>query len=351
MDKIINEDLEKIKGTVKGYGFAGKKVLVTGAVGFIGSWLCDVLVGFGADVVAVDDLSTGRIDNIDHLTKTPSIKFIRSDVSAFESADKFDFILHMAGHTSPNDYQVHPIETLLTSALGSFRMAELARLNDATLMFASTSEVYGDTEIVPTPESYLGKVDPIGPRSCYYEGKRFSEALLMAYFRKYGLDIRIPRIFDTYGPRLREDGLYGRVISRFIIQALTNKPITVYGDGKQTRSFCYVIDTITALMLLMTTAKAKGEIVNVGNTREVTILELLNKIVEDTKCKSTIKFQPLPPDDPLRRCPDTNKLERLVAWKPTVGFEQGLGRTIKWFSEKGQSNPFNSIRTSIVRLK
>jgi len=358
MDKIISEDLEKIKGTVKGYGFAGKRVLITGGVGFVGSWLCDMLVGFGANVVVVDDLSTGRIKNIDHLTKTPSIKFIRSDVCVFESNDKFDFILHMAGHTSPNEYQVHPIETLQASALGSFRMCELARVNDATLMFASTSEVYGDTEVIPTPESDWGKVDPNGPRSCYNEGKRFAEALLMAYFRKYGLDVKIPRIFNSYGPRLREDGIYGRVISRFIMQALANQPITVYGNGKQTRSFCYVTDTITGLMLLMINPRAKGEVVNIGNTKEVTILELVDKVIEVTKSKSTIKFQPLPKDDPKRRCPDTNKLERLVRWKPKVSFEEGLERTIKWFSgkdqsdsfsEEEQSSPFNSIKTSSVR--
>jgi len=319
-----------------------------------------MLVGFGANVVVVDDLSTGRIKNIDHLTKTPSIKFIRSDVCVFESNDKFDFILHMAGHTSPNEYQVHPIETLQASALGSFRMCELARVNDATLMFASTSEVYGDTEVVPTPESYWGMVDPNGPRSCYVEGKRFAEALLMAYFRKYGLDVRIPRIFDSYGPRLREEGIYGRVISRFIVQALTNRPITVYGDGKQTRSFCYVTDTVTGLMLLMINPRAKGEVVNVGSTKEVTILELVDKVIEATKCKSTIKFQPLPKDDPKRRCPDANKLERLVGWKPNVSLEEGLERTITWFSRKEpsnpfsrkeQTNPFNSIGTSILRLR
>ena len=178
MDKIISEDLEKIKSTVKGDNFAEKKVLVTGGAGFIGSWLCDVLVGFGADVTVVDDFSTGRTKNIDHLTKKALFKLVKSDVCTFGSKEKFDFIFHMAGHASPDEYQAHPIETLQTSALGSFGMAELARKNDATLLFASTSEVYGDTEVIPTPESYWGKVNPIGPRSCYDEGKRFAEALL-----------------------------------------------------------------------------------------------------------------------------------------------------------------------------
>ena len=221
MDNIISEDLEKIMNAVKGDVFAEKNVLVTGGAGFIGSWLCDVLLGFGADVTAVDNMSTGRTKNIDHLTKNPSFKFVKSDVCAYKSNEKLDFIFHMAAHASPDEYQVHPIETLQTSALGSFSMAELARKNDATLLFASTSEVYGDAEIIPTPESYWGKVNPIGPRSCYDEGKRFAEALLMAYDKQYGLNARIPRIFNSYGPRLREDGLYGRAMSRFILQALS----------------------------------------------------------------------------------------------------------------------------------
>jgi UDP-glucuronate decarboxylase len=331
MDNMISEDLEKIKRTVKGDNFDGKKVLVTGGAGFIGSWLCDILVDCRAEVTAVDDLSTGRIKNIDHLTKNPSFKFTEADVCAFGGEGKFDFIFHMAGHASPDEYQTHPIETLQTSASGSFVMAELARKNDATLLFASTSEVYGDAEVIPTPETYWGKVNPIGPRSCYDEGKRFAEALLIAYNKQHGLDVRVPRIFNTYGPRLREDGLYGRAMSRFILQAQTNEPITVYGDGKRTRSFCYVTDTVTALILLMTSPKAKGEVVNVGNTREITIIELAKKVQEATKCESNIEFHPLPKDDPKRRCPDTNKLERLIAWKPNVGFEEGLERVINWF--------------------
>ena len=333
MDRIIREDLEKIKSVAKGEAFAGKRVLVTGGAGFIGSWLCDVLVGFEAHVTAVDDLSTGRTRNVDHLTKNPLFKFVKSDVCAFGCEEKFNFVFHMAAHASPDEYQAHPIETLQTSALGSFAMAELARKNDASLLFASTSEVYGDAEVIPTPETYWGKVNPVGPRSCYDEGKRFAEALLTAYSAQYGLDVRIPRIFNSYGPRLREDGLYGRAMSRFILQALTHQPITVYGDGRQTRSFCYVTDTVSALMLLTVSPKTKGEVVNVGNTKEVTILELAKKVQEATKSKST-EFHPLPEDDPKRRCPDTAKLERLVGWKPHVSLEEGLKRTVAWFSQK-----------------
>jgi UDP-glucuronate decarboxylase len=334
IDAIIREDLQSIKDAVPKDAFDGKNVLVTGGAGFIGSWLCDVLTDFGASVLVVDDFSTGRIVNIEHLTGNRAFKLVESDVCAFDTGKRFDFIFHMAAHASPDEYMAHPIETLQTSAFGTQRIAELARKSDATLLFASTSEVYGDAEVVPTPESYWGKVNPIGPRSCYDEGKRFAEALLMAHSGQYGLDVRVPRIFNSYGPRLREDGLYGRALSRFILQALTNEPITVYGDGKQTRSFCYITDTVTGLMLLTTNPKAKGEVVNVGNTKEITILELAQKIKEVTKTESDLEFCPLPKDDPKRRCPDTSKLEGLVGWGPSVGLEDGLKRTLVWFEDK-----------------
>ena len=333
MDKIISHDINKIRDAIKGDAFAKKKVLVTGGAGFIGSWLCDVLIKFGSEVTVVDDLSTGRTKNIDHLTGNPNFKLIKTDVNKFKTKDEFELILHMAGHASPDEYQQHPIETLQTSSLGTENMAELARKNDAVMLFASTSEVYGDAEVVPTPESYWGKVNPIGPRSCYDEGKRYAEALLAAYHKQYGLNVKIPRIFNTYGPRLREDGLYGRAMSRFILQAQTNQPITIYGDGKQTRSFCYITDTITGLLLLAQRKEARGEVVNVGSSDEKTILELAIKIKELTKGLSSLTFHPLPKDDPKRRCPNTNKLEKLAGWKSNVSFEEGLKRTITWFSQ------------------
>lgn len=333
LDNIILEDLGNIKSSLKSSYFENKRVLVTGGAGFIGSWLCDILSNMKAQVTAVDDLSTGRIENISHLKKNSEFKFEKANICRYKNKGKFDFIFHMAGHASPDEYQIHPIETLQTSAIGSTNMAELARKNDSTLLFASTSEVYGDAEMVPTPESYWGKVNPIGPRSCYDEGKRFTEALLIAYAKQYGLNVRIPRIFNTYGPRLREDGLYGRAMSRFIAQALAEQPITVYGNGKQTRSFCYITDTVTSLMLLATSEKAKGEAVNVGNSKEITILDLANKIKEMVKNKSEITFHPLPTDDPKRRCPDTKKLESLTGFRSLVDFESGLKRTIQWFSK------------------
>jgi len=333
MDDIIRQDLENIKKNLNGEIFTSKKVLVTGGAGFIGSWICDLVTDFGAQVTVVDDLSTGRIENIEHLIKQAQIKFIQTDVCTFRSDEKFDFIIHMAGHASPDEYQTHPIQTLQTSATGTFVMAELARKNDATLLFSSTSETYGDTKIIPTPETYWGNVNPIGPRSCYDEGKRFAEALLVAYNKQYNLDVKIPRIFNSYGPRLREDGLYGRALSRFIAQALAKQDITVYGDGKQTRSFCYISDTITGLLLLATNPNAKGEVVNVGNTQEITIHELAQKIKEITQSKSPITFQPLPKDDPKRRCPDTTKLEKIVGWKPKIELQEGLKKTITWFTK------------------
>lgn len=272
--------------------------------------------------------------NIDHLFGKPKFEFVNKDVCTFKTKDKFDYILHMASHASPEEYQKHPIETLRTNSLGSASIAELARKLDATILLASTSEIYGDAEVVPTPETYWGNVNPIGPRSCYDEGKRFAEALFMAYHKQYGLDVKIARIFNTFGPRLREDGLYGRAVSRFIMQALKNKPITIYGDGTQTRSFCYISDTLTGLMLLTLNEKAKGEVVNVGNPQETTILQLAKKIKELTKSKSSLTFHPLPKDDPKRRCPDTSKMEKLLRWKPKISLEHGLTKTIVWFQRK-----------------
>lgn len=331
IDTIVASDVEKIKNKVKSDFYSGKKVLVSGGAGFIGSWICDALMGLGCEVTVVDDFSTGQLKNIQHHIGNSKFTLIKEKVQAFSSSTRFDVIFHLAAHASPDEYMVHPIETLQTSAFGTQKIAELARKCDATLLFASTSEVYGDAEIVPTPETYWGKVNPIGPRSCYDEGKRFAEALLMAYYKEYGLELRVPRIFNSYGPRLREDGLYGRALSRFILQALNNQHITVYGDGKQTRSFCYVTDTVTGLMLLAACEKAKGEAVNVGNTHEATILELAQRIKEASKCQSEIVFCPLPKDDPKRRRPDTTKLQSLVGWVPEVDFEEGLKRTLQWF--------------------
>jgi len=334
IDEIILEDIERIKGDLKGEDFEGKRVLVTGGAGFIGSWLVDVLVSFDAEVNCLDNLSTGKMENIDHLLDKPRFKFINKDVCTFKGGIKYDHILHLASRASPEEYQQHPIETLQTNSVGSYNMLELARKSDSRILFTSTSEVYGNAEVFPTPESCWGHVNPIGARSCYYEGKRFAESLFMAYHKRYGLDMRIARIFNSYGPRLRAEGVYGRAVSRFIAQALANQPLTVYGDGTQTRSFCYLTDTSVGLLLLSTDEGARGEVVNVGTSEEVTILELAQKIKQLTGSASPITFHPLPEGDPRRRCPDVGKAERLLRWKPKISLEEGLTRTITWFQKR-----------------
>jgi len=331
IDEIIAEEIATIKMNIEKNGLKEKRVLVTGGSGFIGSWLCDVLISLNSEVTCLDNLSTAKRDNVNHLLKEKLFKFINEDACTFKSDTKYDFILHLASHASPEEYIKRPIETLRTSSLGSHNILELARKSDATTLFTSTSEVYGDADIIPTPESYFGKVDPVGSRSCYYEGKRFAEALFLAYHREYKLDVRIARVFNSYGPRIRSDGSYARVVPRFITQALANQPITVYGDGMQTRSFCYISDTIIGLLLLLTNGKARGEVVNIGNPEEITILELAQKIKQFTQSVSSITFRSLPKDDPRRRCPDIRKIEKLLKWKPKISLDRGLKKTIGWF--------------------
>lgn len=334
IDKMITEDINRMKRDLRRMDFDGMSILITGGAGFIGSWLCDLLVSMDMEVACLDDLSTSTMRNIDHLIGKPEFEFINSDVCNFKVRNEFDYIMHLASHASPEEYQKKPIETLRANSLGSINVAEVARKEDATVLFASTSEVYGDAKVVPTPESYWGNVNPVGPRSCYDEGKRFSEALYMAYHRQYGLDVRIARVFNTYGPRLREDGLYGRAVSRFIMQALANKPITVYGNGKQTRSFCYIADTVEGFMLLALTKKANGEVVNIGNPQEITIIELAQRIRELTKSSAPMTFHPLPTDDPKRRSPKITMARTLLKWKPKTNLEEGLQKTISWFRRK-----------------
>jgi UDP-glucuronate decarboxylase len=333
IDSIILEDIEETKTALKEDAVKGNQILVAGGSGFIGSWICDVLVALGSTVTCVDDFSTGEKRNIDHLLSRSSFKFVKGDVSQLQVDAKFDCILHLASRASPEEYQKHPVKTLQSNSVGSFNMLEMARKHGARILFASTSEVYGDSEAIPTPESYWGNVNPIGVRSCYDEGKRFGEALFMAYHRQYGVDVRIARIFNTYGPRLRSEGGYGRAVSRFISQALANEPLTVYGDGAQTRSFCYVNDTVRGLLSLLIDPKGRGEVVNIGNPEEITILELAQRIRRLANSRSPIEFHPLPKDDPKRRCPDINKARKLLRWKPRISLEQGLARTIAHFKK------------------
>lgn len=336
IDKGIVNDLEVIQSRVPEDVFEGKRILVTGAAGFLGSWITDLLVLNNAEVTALDNFSTGLDFNIDHLYQNPSFGLIRDDITKINVGDleRYDLIFHLASRPSPDDYQRHPVETLLTSAKGTETMLEAARRHDAKIITTSTSEVYGDSNLIPTPENYWGNVNPIGPRSCYDEGKRYSESLITAYRRQYGLKTVILRIFNSYGPRLRSEGTYGRAVSRFIDQALSNEDITVYGTGEQTRSFTYVTDTIRGIIQATITKRAEGEIINIGNTKETTIIELAETIRKLTKSKSKISFRPLPPDDPKRRSPDTTKAKKLLDWQPEVNLETGLQRTIDWFKHK-----------------
>ena len=331
IDNIVSEDIKRIVNEMNDVFPEGKDILVTGGAGFIGSHLCDVLVEPGANVTCLDDFSTGLTANIDHLLGKSNFRLVKEDVSNFDGTEKYDYVLHFASRASPEEYQLNPIKTLLANSLGSYRMLELARTCDATILFGSSSEVYGDAKVIPTPETSWGNVNPIGLRSCYDEGKRFGEALFMAYHRQYGLDVRVVRIHNTYGPRLRADGYYARALSRFVFQALKGEDITVYGDGMQTRSFCYITDTLRGLLQAVVVEEAEGETINIGSPVETTILDLAQRIRELIGSKSRITFHQFPEDDPKRRCPDITKAKRILNWAPKISLGEGLDRTIRWF--------------------
>lgn len=332
MMDLIRSDVRDIVRALDGADFEGKIALVTGGAGFLGSWLCDVLIELGARVYCVDNFASGRWENISHLASEENFVFIEHDVSKpLEIKEKLDYIFHFASRASPFEFEHYPLEIIDANTLGTRNMLELAKKNNAKFIFASTSEIYGQPDVVPTPETYWGYVNPIGIRSCYDESKRLGETITMAYHRQYGVDVRIVRIFNTYGPRMRADGVYGRVVPRFISQALNEEPITVFGDGSQTRSFCYVTDLITGVLKFAVLENGNGEVVNLGNPREVSILELAHIIKKLTNSDSPIEFHPLPPDDPPRRCPDISKAQKLLNWKPKVELEEGLKKTIKWF--------------------
>lgn len=334
-DQIIGSAIESMLKQPDLCSLQSKRILITGGAGFLGSWLCDLLVSAGCTVRCIDDLSTGLESSIRHLSDASNFSFRKLDVTESNSHDgEYEVIIHLASRASPEEYQAHPIETLVTNSRGTQNMLELARKNDAVLLYASTSEIYGDATVIPTPESYWGNVNPIGMRSCYDEGKRFGEALCMAYHRTYGSSVRILRLFNTYGPRLRADGLYGRAVSKFVAQALSGSHITVYGTGEQTRSFCYVTDTITAMIRAATCEKMNGETANIGGPTETTILQLAEKVKAITNSQSEIKLLPRQPDDPQRRCPDISKANRILKWSPSITLHDGLKTTIEWFLQR-----------------
>jgi dTDP-glucose 4,6-dehydratase len=304
------------------------RFLVTGAAGFIGSHLCDRLLAEGHEVIAVDNLLTGSMANLEHLEGRQGFRFILHDVcEPLTIEEPLDGVFHLASPASPKDYMEHPIETLDVGSLGTRRMLELARQHGAGFLLTSTSECYGDPLVHPQPETYWGNVNPVGPRSCYDEAKRFAEALTMAYRRVYGLRTSIARIFNTYGPRMKLDD--GRVVPTFLDQALRGAPLTVYGDGSQTRSFCYVSDMIEGLWRLWLSGEPGP--INLGNPVELSVLEFARKILELTGSSSPIQFLPLPQDDPRRRQPDITKARQLLGWEPRVSLEEGLRETIAWF--------------------
>jgi len=307
-----------------------KRVLVTGGAGFLGSHLCDSLLKKGLETICVDNFFSGSKDNIRNLLSHPNFELIRQDI-IHPLFVEVDHIYHLACPASPLHYQYNAIKTVKTNVMGTINMLGLAKRTKARFLLASTSEVYGNPEVHPQPETYWGHVNPIGLRSCYDEGKRVAETLAMDYHRQNNVDIRIVRIFNTYGPRLALND--GRVVSNLVIQALKNEPLTICGDGLQTRSFCYVSDLIEGLISIMHTDNVLGPL-NLGNPEEHTILELAEIILKLTKSTATIEHKPLPSDDPIRRCPDITSVKEKIGWMPKIGLEQGLQKTIDYFQEK-----------------
>jgi UDP-glucuronate decarboxylase len=309
-------------------GFTNKRVLITGGGGFLGSHLCERLLNEGNEIICADNFYTGRRGNIAHLAGNPYFEVMRHDI-CFPLYIEVDEIYNLACPASPIHYQFDPVQTTKTSVHGSINMLGLAKRVKAKILQASTSEVYGDPSVHPQQESYWGNVNPIGLRSCYDEGKRCAETLFFDYYRQHKLRIKVARIFNTYGPRMHPND--GRVVSNFIMQALMGEDITIYGDGRQTRSFCYVDDLIDGLVRLMNTADDFTGPVNLGNSEEFSILELAEKVIKLTGSKSKIVFNPLPQDDPMQRQPDISLAKNTLGWEPKIALDEGLKKTIEYF--------------------
>ncbi|MBB3657690.1 UDP-glucuronate decarboxylase [Rhizobium sp. BK650] len=321
-----------------------KRIMVTGGTGFLGSFLCERLLREGNDVLAVDNYYTGSRDNVLHLLDDPRFEILRHDIT-FPLYVEVDEIYNLACPASPVHYQVDPVQTVKTNVHGAINMLGLAKRTKAKIFQASTSEVYGDPAVHPQPEEYRGSVNPIGPRACYDEGKRCAETLFFDYHRQYGVEIRVARIFNTYGPRMQTND--GRVVSNFIVQALRNEPITIFGSGTQTRSFCYVDDLIEGFIRLMGAPASVTGPINLGNPGEFQVRELAEMVVEMTGSKSDIVFKPLPIDDPTQRKPDISRAKQELGWQPTVSLREGLERTIAYFEWKlsGGSRNMPGVRS------
>lgn len=314
-----------------------KKILITGGAGFIGSNLCQFLLKKNFKVFVIDNLITGSLTNIKSFLKNKKFNFIKKDItrfsfSSFFKKESFDIIFHLASPASPAQYKKYPLETIKVNTIGTIKLLEFMKFSKSKIfVFASSSEVYGDPLIHPQKETYWGNVNPIGWRACYDEAKRLGETICFTYFKKYNLDIRIARIFNTYGPNMEKND--GRVISNFIVQALSQKPITIYGDGKQTRSFCYIDDMVFGLFLIAT-KPVKGKVINLGNNQEIEILYLANLIRKLTNSSSEIKFFPPLKDDPKKRQPDISQAKKLLDWQPKIKLEEGLKKTINYFKNR-----------------
>ena len=317
--------------------------LVTGGGGFVGSHICDRLIAEGHEVICLDNLITGQAGNIQSLLGNPRFFFVQHDVTqpidvprllasggGLDDAGRLDYVLHMASPASPKDYARHPIHTMKVGALGTYHALGVAKAYGSVVLLASTSEVYGDPEINPQPEGYWGHVNPIGPRSVYDEAKRFAEAITMAYYREHGVKVRVARIFNTYGERMRIDD--GRVFPNFLSQAIEGRPLTVYGDGSQTRSCCYVGDLVDGLYRLLVSDQVGP--INLGNPEEISMLELARKVIERTGSASAIIFESLPVDDPMQRRPDISKARALLGWEPKVSLDDGIDRVVPYFKAK-----------------
>ncbi|MFX1323650.1 MAG: UDP-glucuronic acid decarboxylase family protein [Promethearchaeota archaeon] len=347
----IKEDIEEINNRLEAedISFEGKTILVTGGAGFLGSWVCDVLVEQNANCICLDNLTSGQPKNIMHLMDKDNFRFINHDISypiyfgmsyhplgiCIGDIRKIDIVMHMASRASPFEFQVEPISILRSNTLGTLNSLGIAKFHNAMFFYTSTSEVYGNPpeEAIPSPESYFGHVNPVGPRSCYDESKRAGEAFIKAYELQHRMRTKIVRIFNTSGPRIRHGPEFGRVVPNFIHQALNDEDITVFGDGSQTRSFIYVVDEIEGILKMVYKDEAIGEVINLGNDREYTILELATIIKDLIKSNSKIVFKPLPIDDPIRRCPNITKAKKILNWEPKTSLEDSLKKSIAWFKD------------------
>ena len=305
------------------------KLLISGGNGFLGSHIVKKALESGFEVTVVDDLSTMQTKNL-----SEKVTLIRKKVEDFKSDAKFDYVLHFAARPSPEDYIIHPVDTILSNSIGTLNMLKIAKNSGAVFLYTSSSEVYGNASILPTPETYFGYVNPNGIRSCYDEGKRYSEALIMSYYREYKIDVRIERPFNVYGPGIRPDGLYGRVIPRFILNALKGEDLPIFGDGNQTRSFLFIDDWVDATWKLLKSTEMSGEVVNIGSVTEVTINALAKSIIDLAGSHSKIVHLDAREDDPYRRSADITKIRKLLGWEPKVPLDVGLAKTIKWVREK-----------------